>query len=539
MPELAVPESCRRELIMTPDITAILSAAEFIALRYETPYTPCTGITAVVRQELRAFRDRGVVVAPWSSRMAAAQKAFTNGAVVDTGVSLPVAQRERTISVRVLCAGAPEAAPVLYLAADGYFEGAQSPYDTPTLAQDAVFFGQATCALLAGRVGNPFIWGADWQTVPALALCDRYTTAITLHNMFDEWLAESVDVDAEPVLQRFRHQTALQVALDMCDVVTTVNRGYALGLRTEVFHRFVMARHVQTYVGRIVGIDNANFVDPGPDHIKLAKLLGDDSGAGVSALTEMQQKALQALPPGLRQLANGKVLCVAMGRRSVQKLHCVVADAVRRVLRQDPSAPLFVLFATTHSDESSPARLERIKSVCAEFPANAAWSDGRIDYFPALMSAASFNILCSLWAPHEGAFESTIVPIARAVDGLAAQVCPLNRRGTAGALADRWHAPSAEPNGLTFRELAADDMQDREDLMAVMNQSPVPLNPFVERLTESLADAIREAITMRTTEPVTYGRLVRGTIRTQLKRSWDINLGGMLALVEAARRGRT
>lgn len=174
-------------------------------------------------------------------------------------------------------------------------------------------------------------------------------------------------------------------------------------------------------------------MDPSPDHLYLAKLLGDDSDAGVSALIEMQQKALRGLPPEMRQLAEGKVLCVAMERRSAQKLHCVVADAVRRVLRRDASTPLFVLFATTHSDAGSPARLERIKSVCAEFPANAAWSDGRIDYFPALMSAASFNILCSLWAPHERAFESTIVPIARAVDGLAAQVCPLHRRGAAGA----------------------------------------------------------------------------------------------------------
>lgn len=207
---------------MTPDLIAILSAADFIALRYETPHTPCTGITAVVRQELRAFRDRGVIVAPWSSQMPAAKKALASGAVVDLGISLPVAQRERTTSIRVLCAVAPEAAPVLYLAAEGYFGGLESPYDTPTLDRDAVFFGNATRTLLVDRVGSPFIWGADWQTVPALALCDRYTRAITLHNMFGEWLAESVGVDAEPALQRLRSQTAPQAALEMCDVVTTV-----------------------------------------------------------------------------------------------------------------------------------------------------------------------------------------------------------------------------------------------------------------------------------------------------------------------------
>src|SRR5262249_56780714 len=98
---------------------------------------------------------------------------------------------------------------------------------------------------------------------------------------------------------------------------------------------------------------------------------------------------------------------------------------------QDPKLPLFVFFATTHSDAGSAVRLDRIKELCGQFPDNAGWSDGRVPFFQQLMAGGSYNLLCSLWEPHGGAFEATIVPIAPALDGLAAQVVPLERAGQA------------------------------------------------------------------------------------------------------------
>ena len=126
--------------------------------------------------------------------------------------------------------------------------------------------------------------------------------------------------------------------------------------------------------------------------------------AAIKRLDEMQQSAVASLPPELAVKVKGKVLCIAMGRRSSQKMHEVVAEGVRDALRRDPSLPLFVFFATTHSDATSAVRLERIKELCTEFPNNAGWSDGRVPYFAQLMSAGSYNLLCSLWEPHGGAF---------------------------------------------------------------------------------------------------------------------------------------
>ncbi len=515
----------------------ILAGSQFVALRYEGPHVECTGITAVTKQEIKVFNGRGgVVVTPWSGRMASAKSAIEKGLVAVTGLTFPVAPNpDRPVDVHVLIAQPTGAAPILYLSATGYFDGVESPYDTPNLNRDALFFGLAVKALMQGRVGpTTWVWAADWQTVPALLLLrQQHLTAITLHNTFDADLRDVLWQFSELRYSVFRQRTVLQVALENANVVTTVNRGYAYGLRHEVFHTRVMADHLQHGAERIVGVDNANFVDPTPQQLELAELIEKNPAAGIKRLDDMQKLAAAALPADLAAKVKGKVLCVAMGRRSSQKLHEVVADGVREALGQDPMLPLFVFFATTHSDATSAARLERIKELCDEFPEHAGWSDGRLPYFPQLMSTGSYNLLCSLWEPHGGAFESTIVPIARAVDGLAEQVVPLVRAGRAGEMADLWHAPNALPSGLTFREEAPDSYVS--DLRELLVKSPIPPNATARRMAESLSETLRQAIDIRLNQPEQYARMVLGSLRQQSLRSWLVNLGGVLSLVEEAR----
>jgi hypothetical protein len=518
----------------------ILASSEFFALRYEGPYVECTGITAVARQELRVFSGRGgAMIVPWSGQMASAQAALEKGIVTPDRLAFPVAPNpDRPVEVRVLTAQAAGSAPILYLAAEGYFDGSESPYDTANLKRDALFFGLAVKALLQGWSGpRAWVWASDWQTVPAaLLLRQVHLLAITLHNTFDADLRDVLWQFAELRYSVFRHRTALQVALETCDVVTTVNRGYAHGLRHEPFHTRIMSDHLQAGADRIVGLDNANFVDPTPQQLELADLIEKNPAAGLARLEQMQQAALAALPADLAGKLRGKVLCVAMGRRSSQKLHDVVVEAVRDMLRREPQSPFFVFFATTHSDAGSAARLQRIQELCAEFPRNAGWSDGRIPYFPQLMAAGSFNLLCSLWEPHGGAFEATIVPLARAVDGLAAQVVPLVRAGRAGEMADLWHAAAAAPSGLTFREEPPDSYIP--DLRELLELSPSPPNATFRRMAEALAATLGLAVEIRLRQPQQFARMVMGAVRQQAARSWLVNFGGMAALVEAARARR-
>jgi Starch synthase catalytic domain len=521
-------------------VSDILAGCQFVALRYEGRHVECTGITAVAKQEQRVFFGRGgVMVLPWCQRMASARSALDKKLVVDSGLSFDVAlDPNHPVKVRVLIAEIRELAPTLYLAADGFFEGVESPYDTPDLNRDALFFGIAVKGLLGNRLSKrAWIWGADWQTVPALLLLHSvHDTAITLHNTFDAYLGNELAQFSELRYVVFRARTALQIALENCDVVTTVNRGYAYGLKHEVFHSRIMAEHLQFGVDRIVGIDNANFVDPSADQLALADLIERDPNAGIIRLNELQKAAYAGFPADLARRAAGKVLCIAMGRRSSQKLHDVVVEAVRDTLRRDPRLPMFTFFATTHSDAGSPARLARIQRLCQEFPDNCGWSDGRVPFFSQLMAGGSYNLLCSLWAPHEAAFEATIVPIGRAVDGLAAQVVPLIRSGSAGDLAAMWHPPFAPPSGLTFREAPGDRYE--ADLRELLEQSPAPDNETFHRMTAALSQTLQDAIHLRIDQPAVYARMVLGAIRQQSVRSWLVNFGGMLSLVEAARTRR-
>ena len=85
-----------------------------------------------------------------------------------------------------------EVMPIVYLAVEGAFQGLPTPYDTPGLHATPLVFGAAVAEFLlkVGATGRQFVWGADWQMVPALTrLRTRHHTVLTLHNEFDAWLA--------------------------------------------------------------------------------------------------------------------------------------------------------------------------------------------------------------------------------------------------------------------------------------------------------------------------------------------------------------
>src|SRR5262249_28397917 len=139
-----------------------------------------------------------------------------------------------------------------------------TPYDTPDLARDTLVFGAAVAEFLpkVGATARQFVWGADWQSIPALIrLRSGHHTVLTLHNEFDAWLGREAAEFGGGLYRAFQgDETALRVGLRLADVVTTVNRGYARGLRREPIHAQVMAHHLQDLVGRIVPVENANFV---------------------------------------------------------------------------------------------------------------------------------------------------------------------------------------------------------------------------------------------------------------------------------------
>ena len=117
------------------DVQRLARRCQSYLLRWETEFTPCTGITAVTRQERRYFGNRGIMIAPWQSRMPAARAALNQGRVVDAESTFQIAGPcAHGARVRVLMTPPGELMPIIYLDVEQAFQGLPTPYDTPGLA---------------------------------------------------------------------------------------------------------------------------------------------------------------------------------------------------------------------------------------------------------------------------------------------------------------------------------------------------------------------------------------------------------------------
>ena len=103
----------------------------------------------------------------------------------------------------------------------------------------------------------------------------------------------------------------------------------------------------------------------------------------------------------MRVRIGDRVLIVAMGRLAAQKLHDVISEGVRLLLRQHRDLPLFVAFPIVSGESGDRSRLERNHDLVHEFPDRVYCTEGRIEYYDTLMCAADYNAMTSLYEPHE------------------------------------------------------------------------------------------------------------------------------------------
>jgi glycogen synthase len=528
----------------TDQVQSLIAGAQFIMLRYETEFTPCTGITAVSKQERRHFHG-GVTIAPWCpdiKRKTEKEDPLVNGKVQYTDWEFKLNGRMCKVLATI-----DEFTPIFFLELAGCFLGKENPYDVELteLIKDTLYFGMAIDQMLKStETDDQFIWGADWETVPALYLArNRHHISLTLHNTFDQCLENEIGsfgdvfkVFGEKRAFTTQTKTALEIGIDIADVVTTVNRGFADGMRTEPLQQYVMAGHLQYLLNKVVGIDNAAFDPISEDMRKLKNKLLHDFPAGKDELFNLKSHALSELPSEIKKKANDKAIIVSMGRRVAQKQHDLLVESVRQILKEDKNFPLVVVFATVEGDAGSPARFELIKKLQRDFPANVVFTDGRLPYYLELMTAADYNCMPSLYEPHGGAYTGTVIPIARAIDGLAEQICALNPIGEAARINSKWHSKFEAPTGFLFREQHNNNIsQLTSELKSLLEINPSPKNKLFVEMRDSLSEVLKEAVMLRLNKPDEYVKLVLAALKKQETSSWYANLGGMLALIEEAR----
>lgn len=536
------------EDIFNTTIQKRIDQAQFFQLRYETEFTPCTGITAVSKQERLNF-NRGVMISPWCpnlERKKTTDDPLINGKVRYT--NLPnIDVNGKTCQ---LLATTDDLAPIIFLKINEHFLGKKTPYDVSpeALKEDALYFGFAVNEFLKEvGVKQQFIWGADWETVPALFLLrNRHHISLTLHNTFDACLKDEA-VSFGHIFKPFTEKksngegdkTALEIGMEIADVVTTVNRGFAHGMRTEAIQKDIMANHLQPFLGRVVGINNASFATIDEGLINLGNSLASDFAKGCKQLFQLKKRAINGLPDHIKTKAKNKVIVVTMGRCAPQKQHDIFVESVRELLRKDIKTPILAIFATVSGDAGSKERLDRMKALQKEFPNNVVCEEGRIPYFSKLMTAADYNCMPSLYEPHGGAFEGIVIPIARAIDGLAEQICALNPSEEVKEINSLWHAINEAPTGYLFREQIANADSIVPELKSLLADSPSPNNSVFEAMKHSLTEVLKQAIDLRIEKHDEYAKLVLNVIDKQKDTNWLINLGGMKSLIEKSRLKRS
>jgi hypothetical protein len=537
------PKTANQQQPNIPDRLAALLYRGLALLIWEAVFTPSTGITAVIRMLRGVLPGEGVLIAPWHARMSRAKEAWKRGEVVPTGFSYTITIAGRDHAVRVLIADQSGQAPILYLDIDGRFTGT-SPYNGD-VKTDSLFYAYAVRGLLdaAGTSGALAVIGADWQTTAALHLVHpHHVTGAWLHNVYDGFLADAVRGIGCPVeFSPFLWETALSYGTRLVDSLMCVNRGFSCSLCVEPIYTRVLAPHLQGSLCRAVGVDNANFTPLRPQFVELEGLLSRDVRAGLQRLEELKRAARDELPANLCRVIEGRVVFGAQGRRATQKLCGALVAAAGQFLGRQEKAPVAFVFATTDGDdEGSRVQLQQIRDLAGKYPDHVYYTDGRIDYFDAMLNSWHYNVMTSLWEPHGGCFSCLPVPLARAIDGLAAQICAYAPADLVTArLNRRFHGPLEDPNGLLFREPAALDPEAEErDLRWLVEGMPPVGNATFDGIVAALVATLDKAVSIWG-NPGEYAKLVAGVLRRQMGQSWSVPLGGMITLMEEARRRRS
>jgi glycogen synthase len=150
------------------------------------------------------------------------------------------------------------------------------------------------------------------------------------------------------------------------------------------------------------------------------------------------------------------------------------------------------------------------------------------------MQAADLNVMASLWEPFGGAFEGTVLPVGRAVDGLASQIRPYQPSALVRDVAP--HDPAAPACGWLFREALQSSAAG--DLSALLTSAvPTIRNATYAAMIDACTETLTSAVALHQQQPLAFAELVRNALALQRSRSWA-SYDRMLELAADAARQR-
>lgn len=477
--------------------------ARLAFVTYETPYAPCGGIAAVMAR-LPAHVEKAsglpvVVITPFHHRIAK-----TTSLAMEPVGSFRLPHGGAALQVDVLRYG--EGVSWIFLRAGDprFFAGRRHPYEVAAdtgetgtvLLRDSLLFGVAVARAL--EVLDPharwILLLQDWEaatTAMALAGKDRRTLCyLTLHNSYDSpasnWdlLLAGMNPDACP------GTTVLDRALGRVEwPVFTVSEPFSLELTEDFLHAEILAPHLKERLRtRLVGVNNGPFAD-----LAVPEQIAAEGACGkIEPLLKWKKsgrerffKALDSLSPSSQEPVWGDPSrfqrddapwFVLAGRDDArQKGYDVAVEAAVSLLERGADARF--LFFPIPGDEGIEG-LRFLKEFAERFPEKVLAMPFRFreGYFAALRGAA-FGVMPSFYEPFGMANEFYLngaAGIGRATGGILLQIVPLRAAASFSraveSRASRWHAPSAAPTGILYRE--PDDLPNvLEDWRAIHEDS--------------------------------------------------------------------
>ncbi len=526
---------------------------------YETPFAPCGGIAAVMgrlpAQFQAASRQETVVITPFHQRI---EK--TTGLTRSHEGSFGVPFGGRTVMVNIY--RHDDRVPHYFLLPEDtrFFSGVRHPYDVAPgeLLRDALFFGQAAASavhvIAPGQRWHLLL--QDWEAATAaLALADHPCTHrlfLTLHNSYDCGVSADDLRHAGINPQSCPGHTILQRALALTEhTLFTVSEQFALDFTNDVLQSRVIAPQLQGVVrSRLVGIDNGPFSDLAVDleilaeaaagrFARLQKWKADNRSAFLAALLKFQPASERPLWGDVDQFQRDDAPWFVMaGRDDVrQKGYDVAARAAAGFLELGGQARF--LFFPIPGDEGC-AGLHFLEKLAQRFPQSVVvfpflFREG----FLSALRGAAFGVMPSLYEPFGMANEFYLngtVAIGRATGGILQQIVPLRGAAAFGesvaVRAERWHAPSAQPTGLLFRERdgIASESADWQAInaagYAVGGDGPDRVGErsryaLFQSMAEELRVALTDAVRLYRQSHIYYRMLTAGVFHIQQNFSWD------------------
>ena len=545
---------------------------------FESPWFPAGGIAAVMARLPGAVEAASglptVVVTPFHEK--SARIAALGGRSIGE-FSLPYGKRALGISVlhsesaalwyflRVRGASGLRPAP---------FCGARHPYDmsSAVLTRDSLLFGAAVVKALPLIASHRDIeprsvewnlFAQDWEAATSLlaGASEPHVSArfhLTLHNSYDAFASvgdlESFRIDPAAC----PGETILQRAIPRAEApLFTVSRQFALDFTDELLEREVMAPHLQELLKQagVTGVDNGPFRPPEADSEALRRALGGDFGRLQAWKADSRRAALKALDAHQAtpkrpvwgdkgRFRRGEAPWFVMAGRDDprQKGYDVAVAAIEDYLatHHGQADCAQFLFLPMPGDEGL-AGLTFLKSLAKRYPEDVLafpfiWVEG----FGSALKGTAYGLMPSLYEPFGMANELYAVGcvgIARATGGNIEQVVPYRDcesfTPAVEARARRFHASSAAPTGILFRE--EDGIPTaRADWDAINAAGYDPAGgapsrvqerrayPLFDEMARQLRLAIEDGIRVYRDPALYYRMLAAGVEHVQATFSWEL-----------------